>query len=117
VAVNKHVTACDMADTGLPDGALDVAIFSLSLMGAEVVSYLTEAWRTLRLDGHLHIAEATRRFHGRTEEFQAVLRALGFDIVSCEDRDRFTFIRAIKSERALGEVAWRFGVGGIVPAV
>jgi Hypothetical methyltransferase len=33
IAINNKVTACDMKSTGLLDEAIDIAIFSLSLMG------------------------------------------------------------------------------------
>ena len=44
-----------MAHVPLEDETLDVAIFSLSLMGANFADYVREAYRTLKLDGHLHI--------------------------------------------------------------
>ena len=43
VAVNDAVVACDMAHVPLGDETLDVAIFSLSLMGANFTDYLREA--------------------------------------------------------------------------
>jgi superfamily II DNA or RNA helicase len=97
VAVNENVTACDMSHVSLDDEALDVAIFSLSLMGANFTDYLREAHRTLKLDGQLHIIEATNRFSDRTE-FAEMLKGLGFAIVNVEDRWKFTHIRAIKTE-------------------
>ncbi len=57
---------------------MDVAIFSLSLIGANFTDYLREAHRLLRLDGQLHIYEATTRFNDR-EQFARDLAALGFD--------------------------------------
>ncbi len=65
VAINDDVTACDMAHSGLDDGVLDVAIFCLSLMGNNFEEYLREAHRTLKLDGLMHIIEATGRFSDR----------------------------------------------------
>jgi superfamily II DNA or RNA helicase len=61
VAINNNVVACDMAHLPLNDEELDVAIFSLSLMGSNFTDYLREAHRTLKLDGQLHIIEATSR--------------------------------------------------------
>jgi hypothetical protein len=98
VAINDKVVACDMAHAPLDDETLDVAVFSLSLMGSNFGDYLREAHRTLKLDGHLHIIEATERFSGR-EQFAEGLKALGFDVVSVEDKWKFTHIRALKSER------------------
>lgn len=99
VAANDDVVACDMAKTPLEDGALDVALFSLSLMGANFTDYLREAWRVLKLDGQLHIFEATSRF-GNREAFVAGLKQLGFAIVEVRDAWKFTYIQALKTDRA-----------------
>ncbi|MCA1728771.1 MAG: methyltransferase domain-containing protein [Actinobacteria bacterium] len=97
VAVNDEVVACDMAHVPLDDEVLDVAIFSLSLMGANFTDYLKEAHRTLKLDGHLHIIESTSRFADR-DSFAKDLGGIGFSIVSVEDRWKFTHIRALKND-------------------
>jgi ubiquinone/menaquinone biosynthesis C-methylase UbiE len=98
VAINENVVACDMAHVPLDDDTLDVAIFSLSLMGANFVDYLREGYRTLKLDGQLHILEATERFTDRNV-FVKALEGLGFAIVSVEDKWKFTHIRVLKTER------------------
>jgi len=102
VAINPEVVACDMAHVSLDDESLDAAVFSLSLMGANFTDYLLEAYRTLKLDGHLHIIEATARFSNR-DHFAAGLRSLGYDVVSVADRWKFTHIHAVKTERAPDE--------------
>ena len=43
VAISDDVVACDMAHVPLEDETLDVAIFSLSLMGSNITDYLREA--------------------------------------------------------------------------
>ncbi|MEP0746839.1 helicase-related protein [Coleofasciculus sp. FACHB-501] len=98
VAVNQEVIACDMAHVPLDDQRLDVAIFCLSLMGANFTDYLREANRTLKLDGQLHIIEATSRFSDHPQ-FQTDLEALGFIVVSVQDAWKFTHIHALKTER------------------
>jgi superfamily II DNA or RNA helicase len=98
IAINNNVVACDMAHVPLNDEELDVAIFSLSLMGSNFTDYLREAYRTLKLDGELHIIEATSRF-SNLSQFQTDLEALGFDIVRVRDMWKFTHIRALKTER------------------
>ncbi|MBD2129458.1 zinc-ribbon domain-containing protein [Microcoleus sp. ZQ-A2] len=98
VAINNNVIACDMAHVPLNDEELDVAIFSLSLMGSNFSDYLREAHRTLKLDGQLHIIEATSRFSNLTQ-FRSDLEALGFDVVSDRKIWKFTHIRALKTER------------------
>lgn len=98
VAIDDNVVACDMAHVPLDDETLDAAIFSLSLMGANFADYLREGHRTLKLDGQLHILEATERFSDRNA-FVKALEELGFAIVFVEDKWKFTHIRAIKTER------------------
>jgi ubiquinone/menaquinone biosynthesis C-methylase UbiE len=90
--------ACDMAHVPLDDETLDVAIFSLSLMGANTTDYIREAYRTLKLDGQLHVIEATSRFISR-DQFAKTLEGLGFAVVTVEDKWKFTHIRALKTER------------------
>ena len=53
VAINDNVTACDMRSVPLPDEELDIAIFSLSLMGRNWVEYIQEAKRCLATNGYL----------------------------------------------------------------
>jgi hypothetical protein len=98
VAINHRVTACNMADVPIESRSLDAAIFSLSLMGADVTEYVLEAHRTLKLDGHLHIFEATSRISDR-DGFLNVLRQLGFDVRRVEDKWKFTHFWLVKNER------------------
>ncbi len=112
VAIDETVTACDMVHTGLDDETLDVAVFSLSLMGSNVTDYLREAHRTLKLDGMMHIWEATSRFD-TPERFAANLKKLGFDVLRVEERAQFTQIQAVKtSRRAAKNVVLGFGDSG-----
>jgi len=99
VGINDTVVACDMAHVPLDDAALDVAVFSLSLMGSNFSDYLREAQRTLKLDGHLHIYEATSRFTD-LQAFAEGIRALGFEVVGVEEVGSFTHIWGLKSGRA-----------------
>lgn len=103
VAINESVIACDMSQVPLEDETIDVAIFSLSLMGTNYVDYLKEAKRCLKLDGWLWIAEPTSRIKD-IEQFQELLKKLGFYMIDVESKDRFTFIKALKSEREANEV-------------
>jgi hypothetical protein len=109
VAISDQVVACDMAHTPLEDASLDVAVFSLSLMGSNLGDYLVEAHRCLRLDGHLHIYEATSRLRDQ-ERFVVALTALGFDIRRADTVGSFTHVWANKSERKPGEVE-NFAIG------
>lgn len=68
VAYNEEVTACDVADVPLGDAVLDVAVFSLSLMGTNYLDFVREAHRTLKDGGRLVVAEVKSRFVGEGEE-------------------------------------------------
>ena len=66
-------------------------------MGSNFTDYVREAHRTLKLDGQLHIYEATSRFSDR-DRFAHDLESLGFAVVSVDDAWKFTHIRALKTE-------------------
>lgn len=99
VAVNDTVQACDIRDVPLDDEALDVAIFCLSLMGANFTDYIREAHRCLTLDGELHIWEPTSYFEDETA-FCAQLGQLGFDVMPPKREGLFVNIRALKNANA-----------------
>jgi len=98
IAGDQDVVACDIAATPLDDAALDVAVFSLSLMGGNWTDYLREAHRTLKPYGHLFIAEPQRKWQGRTEQLTAAVRAAGFEVVGeVEQRYNFLYLTALKA--------------------
>ena len=57
--------------------------------------YLHEAHRTLKLDGQLHIWEATSRFKS-INDFRNSLEKLGFTQIEIQEKYRFTYIIARK---------------------
>jgi len=56
------VTRADMANLPLADGAVDVAVFCLALMGTNWLDFIDEAYRVLRWKGELWVAEIKSRF-------------------------------------------------------
>ena len=94
VAINDKVTACDIKKVLLADEALDVAIFSLSLMGKNWHEYITEAKRCLVTNGILIIAETTKSMKGRLSKLRDVIKGEGFEIYTDDERGDFTFIEA-----------------------
>ena len=94
VAINDSVIACDMAHTPLEDASLDAAVFSLSLMGRNWPDYLEEARRTLKTYGLLFVAETAKRW----EDLGGVVGEHGFDVIRCEQRGEFEYLRAIKAD-------------------
>jgi hypothetical protein len=92
--------------TPLRDEELDVAVFSISLMGLNWPYYIREAKRCLADNGYLMIAETTRSLsnrgslygneEGRLYGLKNVIDNEGFEILSEELRGDFTFITPIK---------------------
>ena len=100
VAINETVTACDIAAVPHDDASLDLAIFCLSLMGANFTDYVREAHRMLRLDGELHIWEPAAYFDD-VSAFCADLERLGFELIGKPSKQGlFVRIRAIKTATA-----------------
>lgn len=56
------VTRADVANLPLANGAVDIAIFCLALMGTNWVDFVEEAYRVLRWKGELWVAEIKSRF-------------------------------------------------------
>jgi ribosomal RNA-processing protein 8 len=63
-APDSLVTKADIANLPVTDGTVDIAIFCLSLMGTNWVSFVEEAWRVLRGDGkgECWVSEVKSRF-------------------------------------------------------
>lgn len=99
VAINEKVTACDITHTPLEDGVLDVAVFSLSLMGLNYADYLREAYRTLKFGGRLKIAEPINRWQDKRGELLSNITNAGFLLVGdVVESNQFLYIDAIKTE-------------------
>ncbi|XP_075054574.1 ribosomal RNA-processing protein 8 isoform X3 [Mixophyes fleayi] len=59
VALNDHVTVCDIAEVPLSDETIDIAVFCLSLMGKNLAEFLQEANRVLKTGGTLLVAKVS----------------------------------------------------------
>lgn len=94
-AFNSNVITCDISKTPLNNKQLDVAVFSLSLMGSNIADYITEANRTLKLDGRLFLIESTSRFKD-INQFKRQLIQFGFDHLSVKEMGKFTQIKCDK---------------------
>jgi superfamily II DNA or RNA helicase len=98
VAIDHRAVACDIAHVPLEDGALDIAIFCLSLMGANFTDYVREGHRCLRLDGWLHIWEPANYFED-VNKFCSKLSRLGFDVMAPETEGAFVRIYAVRNAK------------------
>ena len=98
VAINPSVIACDMAHTGLDAEMLDVAVFSLSLMGVNWEDYLKEAFRLLRSGSLLKISEpASSWADNNYASLKKGIESAGFELLG-EPRlsSKFIYLDAIK---------------------
>eukprot|EP01006_Ploeotia_vitrea_P048429 TRINITY_DN67234_c6_g15_i1.p1 TRINITY_DN67234_c6_g15~~TRINITY_DN67234_c6_g15_i1.p1 ORF type:complete len:329 (+),score=174.76 TRINITY_DN67234_c6_g15_i1:56-1042(+) len=104
VAANEHVIACDMANVPLGDRCLDVAVFSLSLMGTDYDKFLREAHRTLKVGGQLKVAEVESRFesHAGQRQFVDAVCSLGFRVTKHKQYGKmfvmFDFVKVPKGK-------------------
>ncbi|CAI5490543.1 unnamed protein product [Closterium sp. Naga37s-1] len=112
VAAAPGVIACNMAHTPLQDSSVHIAVFCLSLMGADYPSFLSEAHRVLQPGGSLIIAEVRSRFDPTTggaelKDFVAALKQLGFRLVSKDLSNKMfllLFLEKVQSELKKGQV-------------
>jgi len=98
VAINPSVIACDMSNTGMKEEILDVAVFSLSLMGTNWQDYIKEAFRLLRNGGLLKIAETSSGWEENNyAELKKGITSAGFELLG-EPRlsSKFIYIDAAK---------------------
>ena len=94
--INEKITPCDLKAVPIKDEILDVAIFSLSLMGTNWRDYIVEAKRCLAKNGFLFIAETTKSLNARLSQLRNIIRDNGFQIYEDEEIGDFTFIQARK---------------------
>jgi superfamily II DNA or RNA helicase len=98
VAISERVTACDMAHTPLADESLDVAVFSLALMGLNYAEYLAEAYRALKFGGMLKIAETIERWKDKRGVLLKQIAGAGFTLIgNVEESNQFFYVSALKT--------------------
>ncbi|XP_069496572.1 ribosomal RNA-processing protein 8 [Ambystoma mexicanum] len=90
VALNEHVTVCDMAKVPLPDGSVDIAVFCLALMGTNLRDFFAEANRILKQGGVLKLAEVASRFED-VRLFLSALANMGFKNTSKDTENSFFY--------------------------
>lgn len=94
IPATDDVIALDIGDgVSLEDQARDVAVFCLSLMGANCADYLREAARVLAYDGRLYLCEPTSRLP-EEELIEQRLLELGFETTKISNMDKFTLAQS-----------------------
>ena len=74
----QHIIQCDISKVPLPVNSLDIAVFSLSLMGTNYIDFLIEANRVLKNKGILLVAEVLSRFSDVNFFADTLMRKAGF---------------------------------------
>lgn len=117
VSDGKYVVEADIcAKVPLPGSeaaegegqVVDVVVCALSLMGTNWPGCIREAWRVLKADGELKIAEVASRFTD-VEAFVSLISSVGFKLKSKDDRNtHFTLFefRKIARKSAMSEKEW-----------
>ncbi len=96
VAINTNVKACDISKLPLENNSIDIAVFSLSLMGSNYKDYLNEAYRILKIMGVVIIAEPFQKWENREDELKEILLKIGFDKLTFKQTKQFIYITGLK---------------------
>eukprot|EP01039_Chlorochromonas_danica_P008542 gene8542-9415_t len=111
VAANDRVTACDMAHVPLADGSVDIVVFCLSLMGTNLVDFIKEARRILKVGGLVKIIEVRSRFQDNKgiKRFIRFLKGAGFTVkqeAQLLENVMFFDVEAAKNDEANPSFEW-----------
>jgi len=93
----EEVISCDISNVPLDNNTVDVAVFSLSLMGSNYEEYLKEAYRILKPYGNLFIAEPKKKGERTLPDLKNHLIKTGFKIVDDYYSSNFLYIDCIKN--------------------
>ncbi len=96
VAIDSTVTACDISHLPLGNDAVDVAVFSLSLMGTNYEDYISEAHRILKPMGFIFIAEPQAKWEGKHDELERFMMESGFGKPVVWRSDNFLYLKSEK---------------------
>lgn len=96
VAIDDSVVACDISNLPVEANTVDVAVFSLSLMGTNYAEYLGEAHRILKPMGYLFIAEPQGKWQGKQEELEQEVVKAGFGKPNVWSSGSFLYLKSEK---------------------
>ncbi|MEK0413151.1 MAG: hypothetical protein RL070_639 [Bacteroidota bacterium] len=97
VSIDPTVASCDLANLPLDSEEVDVAVFSLALMGSNYETYLIEAHRILKPMGFMFIAEPLGKWEGKLEQLSSKIQNIGFTKPSIDQRGRFYYLKCEKN--------------------
>lgn len=92
ISIDETVVSCDISNVPLEDNTLDVAVFSLSLMGTNYKDYLEEGYRTLRPFGMVMVCEPKGTWEENPTELLDILKGIGFAANIERVSDKFIYI-------------------------
>jgi ribosomal RNA-processing protein 8 len=79
---------------------IDVAVFSLSLMGSNYKEYIEEAFRTLRNFGKIIICEPAAKWQGRENDLKEIIESIGFKCFNAiKNTDSFLYLEGRKDPK------------------
>eukprot|EP00347_Sterkiella_histriomuscorum_P013626 403364001 len=90
--MSPHIIQCDIANVPMKNCQLDVAIFSLSLMGTNFPYFLKEANRVLKHGGKLFVAEVMSRFTDINEFVNKMQTDVGFQSLKVNKLKDFFYV-------------------------
>ena len=96
VAIDDTVTACDISNLPLETDKVDVAVFSLSLMGTNHADYIREAHRILKPMGFIFIAEPQAKWEGKQDELERMMVETGFSRPAVWRSGNFLYLKSEK---------------------
>lgn len=91
VALNSYVTVANIRTLPLERHKLDIAIYCLSLMGSDYVTFIKEAFRVIRPNGELWLAEVNSRITN-TKHLIELFSTCGFRKIKVVPFTHFTLI-------------------------
>ena len=100
----RQVKACDIAHVPLADGAVDVAVLSLALMGTNYPQFLREANRVVKANGRVLVAEVKSRCEHVLDAFVALLEGMGLRVDEVDKNNKMFIMFYLTKVRACGKL-------------
>ncbi len=96
IAIDDSVISCDISNVPVVDDHFDAVVLCLALMGSNYKDYIKEAYRTLKYDQWLYLAEPVKRWEGKIDQLITLIESYGFKCLQPDIRSKFFYIEAVK---------------------